>query len=411
MQEAIERLAAAGLDIVDVDPPELDLVDDALGAIILREAWDVHRETFEREADGYGPGTSMLLELGSKVDDDAYRAALADRDRVAAGFSALFEQVDVLAGPTVAYAAPAEDPPVGTPEGDLEGRFTGPYNLGGQPGDLAALRACRGQPAGRPAARGRGRERRLAAVRGKALRGGVVMRVAGCQLDAARGVPARRRPDRAPARLGGAARVTSRSRSTRSSPSASSVEAAEPLGVPVLPSLPYGITPYFAAYPGSPTPDRRDLPAVVRELLDVAARPGLPPLPARQRPRRQRPRPRRRRGLERRARRARRRSGTTGGTAPRTWEVVQSIDPDASHASWLENFPWTRLPGVAQPQGRKPMADIAAMRVLDPAAVRELLGDGSLGGLYERPDEDVLLVWQAGVEEVRDLLENAWARA
>ena len=32
-----------------------------------------------------------------------------------------------------------------------------------------------------------------------------------------------------------------------------SVEAAEPLGVPVMPSLPYGITPYFAAYPGSPT--------------------------------------------------------------------------------------------------------------------------------------------------------------
>ena len=31
------------------------------------------------------------------------------------------------------------------------------------------------------------------------------------------------------------------------------VEAAEPLGVPVLPALPYGLTPNFAAYPGSPT--------------------------------------------------------------------------------------------------------------------------------------------------------------
>ena len=31
-----------------------------------------------------------------------------------------------------------------------------------------------------------------------------------------------------------------------------SLEAAEPLGVLVLPSLPYGLTPYFAAYPGSP---------------------------------------------------------------------------------------------------------------------------------------------------------------
>ena len=55
------------------------------------------------------------------------------------------------------------------------------------------------------------------------------------------------------------------------------------------------------------------------------------------------------------------------------------------------------------------MADITRMRELDPQAVRELLGDGSLGGLYERPDEDVLRVWQAGVEEVRELIESGWS--
>jgi creatinine amidohydrolase len=54
------------------------------------------------------------------------------------------------------------------------------------------------------------------------------------------------------------------------------------------------------------------------------------------------------------------------------------------------------------------MADISAMRELDPAAVRELLGDGSLGGLYERPDADVLQVWAAGVSEVRALIETGW---
>ena len=133
VHEAIERLRAAGFEIVDVDVPELDLVDESLGAIILWEAWDVHRQLFERQADDYGPGTRALLELGSRIDDDTYRAGLAGRKRVAAGFAAVFEQVDVLAGPTVAYPAPAEDPPVGTPEGDLEGRFTGPYNLAGNP--------------------------------------------------------------------------------------------------------------------------------------------------------------------------------------------------------------------------------------------------------------------------------------
>ena len=131
--EAIEALAAAGFEIVDVDLPELELVDAALGAIALREAWEVHRERFEREADGYGPGTRALLEHGAQVSDDDYRAALADKERITAAFAKVFADVPVLVGPTVAYPAPAEDPPFGTPEGDVEGRFTGPYNITGSP--------------------------------------------------------------------------------------------------------------------------------------------------------------------------------------------------------------------------------------------------------------------------------------
>jgi aspartyl-tRNA(Asn)/glutamyl-tRNA(Gln) amidotransferase subunit A len=131
--EALEALAGAGFELADVDFDELDLVDEALGPILLKEAWDVHRELFEREGDGYGPGTRALLELGSKVTDDEYRRGLADRERIAAGFARVFEDVAVLAGPTVAYPAPAEDPPVGTPEGDVEGRNTSAYNLAGIP--------------------------------------------------------------------------------------------------------------------------------------------------------------------------------------------------------------------------------------------------------------------------------------
>jgi creatinine amidohydrolase len=189
-----------------------------------------------------------------------------------------------------------------------------------------------------------------------------------------------------------------------------SVEAAEPLGVPVLPSLPYGITPYFAAYPGSPTLSVDTYQAVVRELLESLHGQGF-----------------------RRFLLVNGHGGNDPGGAaatawagerpgaqvvwhnwwngPRTWAVVQSIDGDASHASWLENFPWTRLAGIALPQERKPMADISTMRESDPADVRTLLGDGSLGGLYERPDDEALRVWQAGVEEVRELIESGWSRA
>src|SRR5689334_20304 len=45
-------------------------------------------------------------------------------------------------------------------------------------------------------------------------------------------------------------------------------EAAEPLGVPVLPVVAYGLTPSFGAYPGSPTLRVATLVAVVQDLLD-----------------------------------------------------------------------------------------------------------------------------------------------
>ncbi len=187
------------------------------------------------------------------------------------------------------------------------------------------------------------------------------------------------------------------------------VEAAEPLGVPVLPVLAYGLTPYFAAYAGSPTLTVETYRAVIRDLLASLYGQGF------------------RRFLLVNGHGGNDAGHTAGEAlesehadarvvwhnwwnAPRTWDVVRRIDPDASHASWLENFPWTRLEGVELPQQRKPMQDISHMRALDPADVREMLGDGSLGGLYERPDEDVLRVWQAGVEEVRDVLAHGWSR-
>jgi aspartyl-tRNA(Asn)/glutamyl-tRNA(Gln) amidotransferase subunit A len=41
--------------------------------------------------------------------------------------------LDALAGPTVGFTAPEQDPPFGVGEDSGEGWFTGPYNLTGQP--------------------------------------------------------------------------------------------------------------------------------------------------------------------------------------------------------------------------------------------------------------------------------------
>ena len=89
---------------------------------------------------------------------------------------------------------------------------------------------------------------------------------------------------------------------------------------------------------------------------------------------------------------------------------MAAIDPEASHASWMENFPWTRLAQRrAARRRKKPMIDIARMRLMDADAVRAYLGDGNFGGDYEKPDDVMMTVWRAGVEETRAAIEGPWA--
>src|SRR3954471_23326903 len=46
------------------------------------------------------------------------------------------------------------------------------------------------------------------------------------------------------------------------------VEAAEPLGIPVLPALAFGVTPYFSRFPGSPSLRLSTYLAVIEDLLN-----------------------------------------------------------------------------------------------------------------------------------------------
>jgi creatinine amidohydrolase len=185
------------------------------------------------------------------------------------------------------------------------------------------------------------------------------------------------------------------------------VEAAEPLGVPVLPALAYGITPYFGAYPGSPTVSVGTYCALLGDILSSLFDQGFKRVMLLNG-----------HGGNRQARPA---VGAWAAThssasvlwhdwwaAPRTRAAIDAIDPDASHASWMENFPWTRLEGVSLPEEHKPKLNLAAMRELGANEVRARLGDGCVGGFYARPDDDVLPVWNAGVEETRELLEYGW---
>lgn len=187
-----------------------------------------------------------------------------------------------------------------------------------------------------------------------------------------------------------------------------SVEAAEPLGVPVFPGVPYGVTPYFMGYPGTVSLKPGTHMLVIQDILDsmvthgfkrivivnghggnchaqtpltewVATNPGVAV------------------------------RFHNWWNAPATWEAVKAIDPVASHASWMENFPWTRLSGVDYPTGQKSMIDVSRIRAMDdPQAIRNYIGDGNFGGYYQRSDEPMLDIWHTAVEETRAIIDDSW---
>jgi creatinine amidohydrolase len=184
-------------------------------------------------------------------------------------------------------------------------------------------------------------------------------------------------------------------------------EAGESLGIPVFPVLAYGITPYFRAYPGTVSLRAQTYMSILRDILDSIAAYGF-----------------------KRVVMVNGHGGNVPGqglaaewmadnpgvrvkwhnwwSAPKVWAQVQAIDPDASHASWMENFPWTRLTNVKMPAQPKPMSDIDLIKQVDPPALRKYLGDGNWGGLYQRSDEEMMKIWRVAVQETCELLTDGW---
>jgi creatinine amidohydrolase len=186
-------------------------------------------------------------------------------------------------------------------------------------------------------------------------------------------------------------------------------DAAEPTGVPVFPSLSYGVTPYFMAYPGTVSLSQGTYERVLLDVLDsllahgfrrflvvnghggnAVARPAVEAWAAAH-------------------------AGVTllwhdWWSAPRTMAAVRAVDPVASHASWMEAFPWTRVATATPPDGHKPAVDLSGREDMTPQAFRQRLGDGSFGGYYAQPDEELLAIWDIAVRETRELLEGGWGR-
>lgn len=182
-------------------------------------------------------------------------------------------------------------------------------------------------------------------------------------------------------------------------PYALATAAAERARVLVAPPLNFGISPYFAAYPGTFSLRTETFLAVMREVIGGAFRQGFKRLLI---------------------------VNGHGGNEPLrgvlaeltnelpgvrlgwySWwltPAVQAIAAEAGleprHANWLEAFPFTRVADLPE----APKAPVPAWGVRDAAETRQRLGDGAYGGPYLAGDEVMQRIFDACVAEVVALL-------
>lgn len=130
---AIQRLGANGFKLEPRDAAPLSALGELLGPILMVEAWDVHRDVMDTRPEHFGEATRRVFAAASRVSPVERITALSERSRLLPSVEAMWEGVEALVGPAVPFVAPVLSPPTDTPEGAIEGLFSGPYNVSGHP--------------------------------------------------------------------------------------------------------------------------------------------------------------------------------------------------------------------------------------------------------------------------------------
>jgi Asp-tRNA(Asn)/Glu-tRNA(Gln) amidotransferase A subunit family amidase len=144
--DAIDRLHEVAV-LEDRDGSALDVLNGVIGDIIHFEAWQVHGDVMTARPEHFGALTARLFAAAAAIDEAHYRHALDERSVLLAPAVAVLDGLDVVIGPAAPYTAPVVSPPGDTPEGAIEGIFTAPYNVTGQP---AIVIPCGVTPDGLP---------------------------------------------------------------------------------------------------------------------------------------------------------------------------------------------------------------------------------------------------------------------
>ena len=135
IEAAVDRaLHAAGLDVVDLSLPGWDLGSFAFTVFYFSELWDVDHELVDQHREGVGDDIAAVVGMAETFRPQLAEA-LRQHDQWKANLARIFEQVELLALPTLPIFPPRLD----ELQGDLTpilielGKHTSLFNAAGMP--------------------------------------------------------------------------------------------------------------------------------------------------------------------------------------------------------------------------------------------------------------------------------------
>lgn len=129
-EKHVEMLKRAGYEVVEVELfTELEALNQIYLKILSYEAWQNHRELFEKYESAYKGKMRQLLTNGQSVAEHTYRGLLLEQKRLATVIKKIqvMNEIDIWMAPGATSCAPLEGKSVGSPLMNI------PWNLTGMP--------------------------------------------------------------------------------------------------------------------------------------------------------------------------------------------------------------------------------------------------------------------------------------